>query len=101
MISVLWQWGQCRICIIMLSFGWLGGCSASDTPREHSRPTPLKHPRYFIFDFIHVSMCQEKNRHEADWRRPPCGTSPSDASSHDLEGYEPNFGCPKKFFLWN
>src|SRR5215510_16545334 len=21
--------------------------------------------------------------------------------SHDLEGYEPNFGCPKKFFLWN
>src|SRR5215467_503358 len=45
MISVPWQWGQCRICIIMLSLGWLGGCSASYTPREHSRPTPLKHPQ--------------------------------------------------------
>src|SRR5262245_18225493 len=29
----------------MLSLGWLGGCSASHTPRENSRPTPLKHPR--------------------------------------------------------
>ena len=28
----------------MLSLGWLGGCSASHTPRENSRPTPLKHP---------------------------------------------------------
>jgi hypothetical protein len=27
----------------MLSLGWLGGCSASHTPQEHSRPTPLKH----------------------------------------------------------
>src|SRR5712664_688781 len=44
MISVPWQWGQCRTCIIMLSLGWLGGCSASHTPRENSRPTPLKHP---------------------------------------------------------
>src|SRR5262249_49749381 len=44
MISVPWQWGQCRTCIIMLSLGWLGGCSGSHTPREHSRPTPLKHP---------------------------------------------------------
>src|SRR5215475_6662707 len=44
MISVPWQWGQCRTCIIMLSLGWLGGCSTSHTPREHSRPTPLKHP---------------------------------------------------------
>src|SRR5215467_14066633 len=44
MISVPWQWGQCRICIIMISLGWLGGCSESYTPREHSRPTPLKHP---------------------------------------------------------
>ena len=24
--------------------GWLEGCSASHTPRENSRPTPLKHP---------------------------------------------------------
>src|SRR5262245_11020671 len=45
MISVPWQWGQCRTCIIMLSLGWLGGCSASHTPQENSRPTPLKHPR--------------------------------------------------------
>src|SRR5881296_948464 len=45
MMSVPWQWGQCRTCIIMLSLGWLGGCSASHTPRENSRPTPLKHPR--------------------------------------------------------
>jgi hypothetical protein len=30
----------------MISLGWLGGCSASHTPREHSRPTPLKHPRF-------------------------------------------------------
>src|SRR6516165_5920609 len=44
MISVPWQWGQCRTCIIMLSLGWLGGCSASHTPQENSRPTPLKHP---------------------------------------------------------
>src|SRR5262249_33747186 len=29
----------------MLSLGWLGDCSASHTPRENSRPTPLKHPR--------------------------------------------------------
>src|SRR5947199_3194971 len=45
MISVPWQWGQCRTCIIMLSLGWLEGCSASHTPRENSRPTPLKHPQ--------------------------------------------------------
>src|SRR5881398_1436412 len=44
MMSVPWQWGQCRTCIIMLSLGWLEGCSASHTPRENSRPTPLKHP---------------------------------------------------------
>src|SRR5262249_46270733 len=44
MISVPWQWGQWRTCRIMRSLGWLGGCSASHTPREHSRPTPLKHP---------------------------------------------------------
>src|SRR5215510_15733776 len=44
MISVPWQWGQCRTCIIMISLGWLGGCSASHTPRENNRPTPLKHP---------------------------------------------------------
>src|SRR5215467_7402819 len=35
---------SCRTCIIMLSLGWLGGCSGSHTPRENSRPTPLKHP---------------------------------------------------------
>jgi hypothetical protein len=28
----------------MLSLDWLGGCSASDTPREDSRLTLLKHP---------------------------------------------------------
>src|SRR4030095_16227818 len=28
-----------------LSLGWLGGCSASHTPQENSRPTLLKHPR--------------------------------------------------------
>src|SRR5262249_61873537 len=44
MRSVPWQCRQCRICIIMLSLGWLEGCSKSYTPREHSRPTPLKHP---------------------------------------------------------
>src|SRR5215475_4436836 len=32
----------------MLSLDWLGGCSASYTPREHSRPTPLKHPLHVI-----------------------------------------------------
>src|SRR5947209_4475058 len=46
MMSVPWQWGQCRTCRIMLSLGWLGGCSASHTPRENSRPTPLKHPPF-------------------------------------------------------
>src|SRR5712691_8422556 len=30
--------------IIMISLGWLGSCSASHTPRENSRPTPLKYP---------------------------------------------------------
>src|SRR5262249_9527966 len=50
MISVPWQWGQCRTCIIMISLGWLGGCSASHTPRENNRPTPLKHPPKWIWD---------------------------------------------------
>src|SRR5881296_3321900 len=48
MMSVPWQWGQCRTCIIMLSLGWLGGCSASHTPRENSRPTPK--PRHHFVD---------------------------------------------------
>src|SRR4051812_819259 len=48
MISVPWQWGQCRTCIIMLSLGWLEDCAGSHTPREHSRPTPLKHPRQYL-----------------------------------------------------
>src|SRR6516164_5829499 len=29
------------------------------------------------------------------------GFSKKEILIHDLEGYEPNFGCPKKFSLWN
>src|SRR5712691_11009219 len=47
MISVPWQCGQCRTCIIMTSLDWVEGCSDSRTPEEHSRPTPLKHLRIF------------------------------------------------------
>src|SRR5262249_55890870 len=43
MISVPWQYGQCRTCMIMTSLDWVEGCSDSRTPEEHSRPTPLKH----------------------------------------------------------
>src|SRR5947207_12585715 len=43
MISVPWQCGQCRTCMIMTSLDWVEGCSDSRTPEEHSRPTPLKH----------------------------------------------------------
>src|SRR5712691_633516 len=43
MISVPWQCGQCRTCMIMTSLAWVEGCSDSRTPEEHSRPTPLKH----------------------------------------------------------
>src|SRR5262252_2300356 len=43
MISVPWQCGQCRTCMIMMSLDSGEGCSDSRTPKEHSRPTPLKH----------------------------------------------------------
>src|SRR2546428_9823162 len=43
MISVPWQCGQCRTCMIMTSLDWVEGCSDFRTPEEHSRPTPLKH----------------------------------------------------------
>src|SRR2546423_26010 len=45
MISVPWQCGQCRTCMIMTSLDEVEGCSDSRTPEEHSRPTPLKHLR--------------------------------------------------------
>src|SRR5215510_2779449 len=45
MISVPWQCGQCRTCRIMTSLDSGKGCSDSRTPKEHSRPTPLKHLR--------------------------------------------------------
>src|SRR4249920_1940076 len=43
MISVPWQYGQCRTCMIMTSLAWGEWCSDSRTPEEDSRPTPLKH----------------------------------------------------------
>src|SRR2546421_3593466 len=43
MISVPWQCGPCRTCMIMTSLDRVEGCAASRTPEEHSRPTSLKH----------------------------------------------------------
>src|SRR5262245_16009001 len=45
MTFVPWQLGQCKTWRIIASLDYVGGYSGSPTPREHSRPTPLKHLR--------------------------------------------------------
>jgi len=43
MTFVPWQLGQCKTWRIIASLDYVGGYSGSHTPRENSRPTPLKH----------------------------------------------------------
>src|SRR5262249_44320684 len=38
----------------MLSLRWLGGCSASHTPQQNRRPTPLKHPPPWVGSSSHT-----------------------------------------------
>src|SRR5215475_10405603 len=64
MISVPWQCGQCWTCRIMTSLDEGEGCSDSRTPKEHSRPTPLKH--LLLSDALVVALATEA---EATWVR--------------------------------
>src|SRR5262245_2395122 len=68
----------------MLSLGRLGGCSESSTPRENSRPTPLKHPPYVLrcYKPREIERPEFVARHASPLRSRPTDWPAAEGKSH-------------------